>query len=61
METRWIKENELANVLKEPDDDIVLVNALQNALDFCKILGELHARGVLRSKGTKNKHFFCAA
>ena len=29
METRWIKENELVNVLSEPADDIVVINNLK--------------------------------
>ena len=56
MVTPWIKENELANLLEEPADDIVIINTLKNVFDSCKKLGELHSRGVLRSKGLKAKH-----
>ena len=53
--TRLIKENELANVLEEYDDNVIIVNALKWVLDCCKNLGELHARDTLCSKETKVK------
>lgn len=39
MVTRLIKENELANVLEEPEDGIVVIDVLKGVLDCCKHLG----------------------
>ena len=55
MATRWIKENDLANALEEPADDIVIINALKKVLDTNKNLGELHDCVVLRLKGINVK------
>ena len=51
--TRCTKENKLANMLEEPYDDNVIVNASKGDLDCYKNLGEFHSHGLLRSKGIK--------
>ena len=53
MVTRLIKKNEFGNVLEEPSDDSVIINALK--IDSYKNLGGLCSRGMLRSKGSKVK------
>ena len=53
--TQCIKEHGLSDILHDPEDDNVITIELQDVHDYCKILGELHARGVLRSKLTKVK------
>ena len=53
MVAQWIKENKLPNVLEEPADDRVIINALKISFDNYKNLGESHARGVLYSKRLK--------
>ena len=56
MVTFWIKENQLANVLEEPDNENVVINELKSALHCHKNLGESHARGALGSKVIKVKN-----
>ena len=41
--------------MEESADDKVIFNDLKIVFDSCKILRELHTRGVLRSKGIKAK------
>ena len=53
MVTRWIKENELGNVLEEPSSDSVIINNLKN--DSYKKMDELCTHGVLDSKVSKVK------
>ena len=55
MIAHWTKENQVANVLEEPNDDNIVTNASKDALHWCKHLGELHARGARLSKGIKFK------
>ena len=46
--TRCIKENQLAYVLEEPEDDDNIINELKDSLYYYKNLRELNARGVIR-------------
>ena len=41
--------------MEEPDDDIIIINALKGVLDCYKNLGEFHYRVVLRSKSMQFK------
>ena len=52
---RWIKEHNLSNALIDPEEESVIENHLQQVIATCPNLGELHARGILLSKGTKIK------
>ena len=59
MVGRWIKENELANALSEPNDDDFIINELKDFLDSYKNLGESCARGMMHSKLIKVKNAYC--
>lgn len=52
---RWIKDHDLSDVLIDPEDDSVIENHLRQVIVTYPNLGELHARGILLSKGIKIK------
>ena len=54
---RWKNEYDLNNALHDPSDDNEIIQYLEDTLNVCPNVGELHARGLLLSKGTKINQF----
>ena len=50
---KYKNEHNLNNVLTDPSDHNGMMQHLKDVLDVCPTVGELHARGLLITKGIK--------